>query len=244
VESSWRAEFESFASPPAASSLDQCPAGPAPWWVRRQGGAWLYGTKANPRASRVFRESALWGTGQTNLGPDFTAFAFASNDADAAPDIPGAGVYQPDRVVSGATVIAYACHRLRLRQLQIAATTAAAYVPAGVLESMGPGFLRARIETTRAQILETGARGVDLQIAAAADPVYAQACAAARVQWKKTALMTGTPAPKPDTAPGASAALAGVQDFSPGPSNRTGVGPVLALGGLGLIFAMMGRGNG
>lgn len=259
VKTSWESAYLNLGTG-SNPTLDQCQTRVGYPSQTLRGTVYAYGTRDNLKAARAFRDDPTYATGQLNLGADFLNYvralpiiedsSFRGDDywrGDALAlgyRAPGIGVYAPQFYGRFPIVINYACDRLRLRQLQIAATTAAAYVPAGVLESMGPGFLRARLETTRAQILETGARGVDLQIAAAADPVYAQACAAARVQWKKTALMTGTPAPKPDTAPGASAALAGVQDFSPGPSDKTGVGPVLALGGLGLIFAMMGRGNG
>ena len=236
VESSWEDEYQTYQDPASVASIDQCQAGPAPWWTRREGGAWLWGSKANPKASRVFRENALWAMGQTNLGNDFTAYAFASGLAQPAPQIPSAGVYQPDFIVSGQAVIAYACQTLRARQLKIAGTTAAAYVPADVFDAMPPGFLRARLETPRAQILQTGARGVDLQLAQAADPVFGQALAAAAVQFKKTALMTGTPAPKPDTTPNAPGDLAGVTDYGP-PAASGGLAGGAVLGGLALAAA-------
>ena len=121
----------------------------------------------------------------------------------------------PLSIYSGIWYVKYVCDTLKRRQVRLASTDASAYVKSDVLAGMASKRLRDAIEESRARILAGGGVGIDMDMAYAADPAFANA-----VKSRKGKALMGQATAVPPDLP--SINIYSPQDWSPSPSPQPG----------------------
>ncbi len=145
----------------------------------------------------------------------------------------------PNSMHSAFWYVKYVCDYLAQRQTRLAASDASAYVKSDALASMRSRDLRMAIEDSRQRILAGGGAGIDMGMAYAADPAFAEEIKARK---GKALWEAAQPMPPDLDSPKIYPPEGWVPPGSePSQGRKSSLAPMLAIGGLAAAAFLIGK---